>query len=556
LRARLTLLFVYRGSSEAQDGAFASLNGAQLLEKAVTSSQHVIARSNALGGLLASNITPLDSAQVQSPESPLSPSSACQGTKGESKASSGFLATLSDSFRAVTTNLLAKPEPMVIAFCQTAKDGDVRHLKGFVSQGVNVNGRNEEGHTALICATRANQLDAIKYLVAAGADIAAKDTHSGQRQPPLFHAAECGHLEAAEMLMDLGANIHEVAWFNQPFFARVTDSDNLAMIEMFLDRGADPNATRNNGRTVVIDAIRSGSLDRLRLLHEHGGKITTRDITGQPPLHMALGQNRIDIIDFLLAHGADPSSTDNVGKSLLHAALQRKLYGLVKNLLIRGANPNVSDHMGTTFLATLVNDTTADDEMGPDLVRMVLTKGGNPNQPDSWGEPLLCRVMEKGNTKLLRAFLEHRANPNKDFRRLGTLLLYALDHGRYDHALLLLKHGADPNKADGKGRTPLLEALQMEAIPVVKELLAVGADVNLGGTVKPLQFARALGNQELVQLFLAGGAENPTRPAASISCSGIGGVRAVHFPLEPPGAGQSSQVEEEVPPAYSETHSS
>jgi uncharacterized protein len=165
--------------------------------------------------------------------------------------------------------------------------------------------------------------------------------------------------------------------------------------------------------------------------------------------------------------------------------------------------------------------------------------------------------MEKGNTKLLRAFLEHRANPNKDFRRLGTLLLYALDHGRCDHALLLLKHGADPNKADSKGRTPLLEALQMEAMPVVKELLGVGADVNLGGTVKPLLFAKALGNQELVRLFLAGGAQNPTRPAASTTTSGSGieGASAV-FPPEPPGAGQSLQVEEELPPAYSEIHSS
>jgi len=545
-----------RSSMGAQEEAFASLDGEELLEKGVASSQQAIARSNALGGLLASNSTPDDG-----PASPLPPYSPSQDIKGKSKESSGFLAILSDSFRTVATNLVrAKPEPMVIAMCEVAKDGDIRHLKGFISQGVNINGQNEDGHTPLICAVRANQLDAINYLASAGADIAAKDSHSGQKKPPLFHAAECGHLSATETLINLGANIHETSWLGQPFFVEVGSSSPLPMLKLFLTHGANPNTTSNTGRSIMVDALRSGSLDRLRLLHEHGGDTNTPDITGQPPLHMALGQNRLDIIDFLLAHGADPNSVSITGKSILHSALQQKLYPLVKTLLIRGANPNVSDLMGTTFLAALVNltpnpiptpNSTTADEIVPDLIRLALTKGADPNQTDSWGTPLLSHVLEKGSTPLLRTFLEHRANPNTPFRDQGTLLLYALEQGRDDQALLLLKHGADPNGRDGKGRTPLMEALQGGRMDVVTALVAAGADVNLGGVVRPVVFARAMGAREVVRLLEAKGAEDVRGVAGGrLAGASVGGLGV-------PGAGQvgeEEEEEEEVPPAYSEAN--
>ncbi|SPO07362.1 related to ankyrin [Cephalotrichum gorgonifer] len=490
--------------SNAQEERYAAVQGRQLLDRAVESTAQVLIHRDDL-------CPSQEESEIQPP--PNYPSEASAGTKKEKK-SDGFFSSLSHSFRAMTASLRPKPEPIVIAMCQSAKAGNVGHLKGFVAQGVNINGQDEDGYTPLICATRANQTEAVKFLLSAGADITAKDSHGGKRKSALFHAAECGYLALTETLMDLGADIGERSWSGQPHFIEVANSNELEIIKLFLDRGASANASSISGQTIFTHALQAGSLDHVRLLYDYGGDVNKRDLSGQPPLHIALGQNRLDIVDFLLQHGADVNASDMTGGSLLLSAVRKKNFDLAEMLLKRGANPNTSDIMGRPLLGTLVENTTQDGQTESRLTRLFLQRGADPNQTDSWGEPLVCHVMEKGNAGLLRAFLEHGANPNHMFRRNQTLLLYALEHKQLEQVRMLLKHGADPNKANSEGKTPLVEALLMNKIDLVRELLNMGADINKGGTVKPADLTQIMSNREAVSILVARGAKAPTETPA------------------------------------------
>jgi ankyrin repeat protein len=250
-------------SREAQESKVVSSEGRQFLESVIMSIEVVMSRRDIL-----SNVPGSASVLSEANQSIQPPSYTPQELpdRGTSKSSGNFLSSLSQSFKAMTASLRPKPEPLVIAMCQSARDGNIHHLKGFISQGANMNGQNEEGLTPLICAIRANQMEAFQALVDAGADRTTRDSCSGKKKPPLFHAAELGNLKMAETLINLGVDIRERSWSGQPFFIEVANSDKLEIIRLFLSRGIEANMISISGRTIFIHALQNGSLDHLRLL--------------------------------------------------------------------------------------------------------------------------------------------------------------------------------------------------------------------------------------------------------------------------------------------------
>lgn len=475
-----------------------------------------------------------------------------KANKGKNKASGQFFSSISNSFKAMTAGLRAKPEPMVIAMCQAAKSGDVGQLKGFASQAVNINGQNEVGYTPLISAIRANQIEAVQFLIQSGADRSAKDSFSGKKKPPLFHAAECGFVPIAEFLINNGADLKERSWSGQYYFIEVANSNQLDVIKLFLSRGCEANMSALSGRTIFIHAIQNGSLPHIKLLQEFGADMNARDITGQPALHMALGQNRMDIVTFLLEHGADPNVMDLTGTTMISSALHKKKYELVKILLARGADPNATGLLGKGILWAILQNKDMEDEVKVELIRTLLARGANPNQVDNWGESIMTLVITQGNTEILRTFLTHGGDPNKKIKD-DTFLLYCLDRARVEDIKLLLTHGADANGTDSKGRTPLIEALQTNNHALVQVLLQFGADVNKMGQIKPLTLARLLGNQEFAQMLTERGAQAPAKLIAGT---------APPTPVSPSRANTSSRQgrpeagRTEMPPPYSEASAS
>ncbi|KAF9873703.1 ankyrin repeat protein [Colletotrichum karsti] len=499
-----------------QDSQLSAPDGHRMLENAIEASQIVMIRSDILDkpnepGQPMGDAEVAGEGQISLGPDELPPDyPSGKPDKGKRKATGQFFSSLSNSFKAMTAGLRPKPEPMVIAMCQAAKDGDVGHLKGFISQGVNLNGQNDEGYTPLICAIRANHLSAVKFLLKYGADKASKDSASGKRKPPLFHAAECGFVPIAEYLISQGADMKERSWSGQAFFIEVANSDQLDIIRLFLSRGCDANMMAISGRSIFIHAIQNGSLPHMKLLQEYGADVNARDITGLPGLHVALGQNRLDVVAWLLEHGANPNVMDLTGNTMIVSALHKKNYELVKILLTRGADPNATGLMGKGVLWTMLQNKDMEDGIKADLVRALLDRGADPNQTDSWGESIMSLVVTLGNTDLLRTFLTHGGNPNKKIKE-DTFLLYAIDRARFEHVKMLLSHGADVNGSDNKGRVPLVEALQMNNRPLIELLLQFGADPNKMGQIEPLALAKLIGNTEVAQMLTERGAEAPKR---------------------------------------------
>jgi ankyrin repeat protein len=152
--------------------------------------------------------------------------------------------------------------------------------------------------------------------------------------PALVHFAGAGDLAMIDLLLDLGADPNRRSdWWAGGFHP--LHSARGAVAERLLDAGAVP------------DACAAAQLDRPELLagmldkeparvHERGGD-------GQTPLHFARSR---EVVDLLLGHGADPDARDVDHRSapaqwMLERSRGAGRYALAAYLVERGASVDV-----------------------------------------------------------------------------------------------------------------------------------------------------------------------------------------------------------------------
>ena len=134
---------------------------------------------------------------------------------------------------------------------------------------------------------------------------------------------------------------------------------------LLLERGADPNAKDNAGRTPLHFAAFRGHVEVVKLLLERGADPNARNKEGETPLHIAaqekkeyVGEGHVEVVKLLLERGADPNAKDDEGETPLHIAAQEGHVEIVKILLERGADPRIADNEGRIPLDYAKDSTT------------------------------------------------------------------------------------------------------------------------------------------------------------------------------------------------------
>ena len=93
---------------------------------------------------------------------------------------------------------------MTKVLCDAAMKGDTAQVQSLLTDGADVNGRDEKQMTALIWAAKNGYTDTVRVLLDAHADIEAR---SAQGVTPLCGAAWDGHLATTKLLLERGAVI-------------------------------------------------------------------------------------------------------------------------------------------------------------------------------------------------------------------------------------------------------------------------------------------------------------------------------------------------------------
>jgi ankyrin repeat protein len=109
----------------------------------------------------------------------------------------------------------------------------------------------------------------------------------------------------------------------------------LAVAEMLLKQGADPNWLNQDGDGSLLNAAALfGNLAVAKLLLEHGAKLEDNDNRGWTPLFSAVYNNHPPMVKLLVDHGANVNAQDHAGNTPLHPFPQLTLDPAIGDYLI------------------------------------------------------------------------------------------------------------------------------------------------------------------------------------------------------------------------------
>ncbi len=291
-----------------------------------------------------------------------------------------------------TTLAIAPPDEGVTDLMRATERGDLAGVERLIAAGADVDARDTSGDTALIRAVEEGHVKIVGELLDAKAD-----PMLGGQADALQVALRRGEEALVQMLsIAVDARIHRD--LAQMRLATAVYRDDPRAVITAIDGGADPDDRDDVARPLVHVAARLGHVAALQALLDAGAWADAMDMIGFTALMVAARHGQAEAIDPLLAAGAsvdhqaeprglslrplhlaaiggDPvivreiaaagaeiDAVDRNGRTALHWAVGEGQAEAALALLELGADPSVAAHHGTT-----VGDLAREHDLTPVL---------------------------------------------------------------------------------------------------------------------------------------------------------------------------------------------
>lgn len=341
---------------------------------------------------------------------------------------------------------------------QAARAGDLRELEGLLDAGTPVDLHDEEGHTPLMtaCLSPDAGLETLEFLIARGADV------NAVVRPPAAAAP------------DMDGSLDDCADLDLDPETRAMMEQGRAIIQRSQALVAELGEER---RSTLSVAVRSATLEKLRLLIERGADPAFTSSLGYTPMILAACAGRMDVIELLAAAGAPATCESVYGESPVRNLSRTGAFREVGLLLDLGAHPAPLEW---TPLHRAVALGSLEE------VRALLDEGADLEATDSFKRSAFLVAVHAGNLEKATLLLSRGANPAATGHCGRTSLHHPIDHDDAPMLRWLLGLGLDRDATDQFGHTPVIEAVEVSAVDCFEVLMEAGADWKKGKNGKPL----------------------------------------------------------------------
>jgi len=222
-------------------------------------------------------------------------------------------------------------------------DNDINSVKEMIAAGADINKKDSNGYTSLMTACHYNRLEIAKLLVSAGAELNVQEKSYGYT--PLILACQYKYHDLAKYLISKGADIN-IQGKEGATALMAAASNSREIVELLLSKGADVNARMTDGTGVFAQCITgiywdSVPIELAETLLAKGADVdeaaTTGSSEGFTPLMLAATNNLEDLARFLIKNGANVNATAKDGKTPLSIATKEGYNNIVEILKANGA---------------------------------------------------------------------------------------------------------------------------------------------------------------------------------------------------------------------------
>lgn len=318
-------------------------------------------------------------------------------------------------------------------------------IRALINAGADVNARDGSGRTPLNTQDRPpgeDYPDVLRALLEGGADMAILDNQGEENV--LNHAMVHYNYESIRVLLDHGLEM-----------GPAVDVSLLMVAAVFLQD---------------VAAVR-------RLVHgfpEHSLN-SKMEPYGRTPLQRATWVGNDEIISTLLLHRHTVDIQNLDGDSALHIAMRGGTESRARLLIQAECSKEFLNTLNKSF-RTPLSIAVQDQPLG--VIEALLDMGCDPlTCPDFQRESLLHHAVRRPDPAITKLLLERGAARGVNSFAGETAFGSAIRRGREDIVQLFLEHGESPNNRNEHGNTGLMVAVLAGTLPLVKKLVAAGADL-------------------------------------------------------------------------------
>ncbi|NHC62966.1 ankyrin repeat domain-containing protein [Paenalcaligenes suwonensis] len=187
-----------------------------------------------------------------------------------------------------------------------AMQGDTAAIQQLLAAGVDIEARDAQGRTALLRATRANQVAAATLLIEAGADVNAKDNIEDS---PYLYAGAQGFNDILRLTLAHGADLQSTNRYGGTALIPAAEKGHPETVQLLLDAGVAVDHVNRLGWTALLEAIvlsQGGPVHQriVQMLIQGGADVNVADGDGVTPLQHAQRRGYTEIVALLQAAGA------------------------------------------------------------------------------------------------------------------------------------------------------------------------------------------------------------------------------------------------------------